>query len=81
MAKRNSWADEIDWATGRKPWRQTFKPNPLLDYDEHGRYVGMPSDILTKPELQAVEPPTRRPNELTDEWIHNDKARIESAAR
>jgi hypothetical protein len=59
QARRDrEWADYQRRAKQRLA--QSWKPNPTLDFDELGQYVGKPSDILTNPELQDVEPPTRR---------------------
>jgi hypothetical protein len=49
-----------------KEWRQyernkakrSWRPDPSLDFDQYGRYVGKPSDIFTKP--LETEPPTMR---------------------
>jgi hypothetical protein len=63
MAKRKPepWEDDyIDPATGRKPWGRTWKPDPLLDYNEAGQLIKPPSRILTDVELQNPEPPSRR---------------------
>lgn len=55
----DAWDFDIDFATGRKPWGRTWKPDPLLDFDEYGRYVGKPSDILNEP-LEVEAPIMRR---------------------